>query len=244
MQDSLRPWPSPLGGARFLKICNKVRSVKRPKSISSEIWPDWARGWPFGDSKEEVQRDRFNLSWSKDAKTHKENLIKNDLKSLARSMLWSYISNVHKLWVLIVVFQDRMDHSDYYFDSLTAEFKSWSPRLKKCPLYPSLSRIGQASPSTSANRGILPTIFFLITTQEKTGLLILDLSPATKEMPRIVLIGRRIKLPHIPAHAMGEIHWELLDSAYQGKSSSVISRETKSKWKLGKIIPSCFPLWR
>lgn len=98
------------------------------------------------------------------------------------------ISNVHKLQVLGVMFQARMDHFDHYFDSLIAEFKSVIPRLNKCPLYSSLSRTGQASPNAAINRGILPTVFFLITTQEKTGLLILDLAPATKEMPCTVLV--------------------------------------------------------
>lgn len=87
----------------------------------------------------------------------------------------------------------------------------------------------------------MPTIFFLTATQEKTELLILDLGPATKEVPCTVLTGRYVKPPHTLARAMGEIHWELLDSEYQGKPFSVPSRETKKQMKMGKNNPLTSP---
>lgn len=42
-------------------------------------------------------------------------------------MLWRNISNVLKLWVLGAVFQAQMDHLDYQFESLVAEFKPVIP---------------------------------------------------------------------------------------------------------------------
>lgn len=128
------------------------------------------------------------------------------------------MSNIHRLWVLVL-----FDYSG----SLIEEFKSVVPKPNKCPLHLSLSRTVQASNIASANRGILSTIVFLITRQEKSGFLILYLAPATKEMPCIVLTGRYIKSPHTLGCAMGKIHWEHLDSEYQGKPFSLFSRETK-----------------
>lgn len=103
--------------------------------------------------------------------------------SLQESMLWPNISNVLKLWVLSVVFQVRMDHLDYHFESLVAEFKSVIPRMTKCLLYP-------PQREACGNRGILSTIYFLITLQEKTWLCILDLAPDTKEILFTVLTDR------------------------------------------------------
>lgn len=58
--------------------------------------------------------------------------------SLQESMLWPNISNALKLWVLGAVFGHRMDHLDYHFEALVAEFESEIPGITKCPLYPSL----------------------------------------------------------------------------------------------------------
>lgn len=45
-------------------------------------------------------------------------------------------------------------------DSLIVEFKSVIAKLNKCALYPSVSKTGQALSDASADRDILPTIFF------------------------------------------------------------------------------------
>lgn len=155
-------------------------------------------------------------------------------------MLWSYISNMHKLWVLGVVFQARMDHSDYYLDSLIAEFKSAIPRLNKCPLYPSLSRTGQASPNASANTDILPTIFFSDNYAGK------DWAPyswfsLSHQRDALCCGNREVCKVTSLVRAMEEIHWEHLDSEYQGKPFSVPSRETKKQMKTEKNNPLTSP---
>lgn len=139
MQDSLRPWPSHFGGVSYRFV------------IESDLLKDWqvfpGRSDQTGEDisllvTEKKKRERGSVlsTLRKDAKPYKENLIKNDLKSLRDCMLWPNISNVLKLWVLGVVFQARMGHLDYHFESLVAEFKLVIPRMTKCPLYPSLSR--------------------------------------------------------------------------------------------------------
>lgn len=87
----------------------------------------------------------------------------------------------------------------------------------------------------------MSTIFFQTARQEKSGLLILYLALATKEMPCIVLTGRYIKSPHTLGCATGKIHWEHMDSEYQDKPFSLSSRETKKQMKMGKNNPLTSP---
>lgn len=48
-------------------------------------------------------------------------------------------------------------------------------------------------------------------------------------MPGIGLIGKYVKSPHMLAYAMGEIHWESLDSEYQGKLFHFLREKPKNK---------------
>lgn len=82
-----------------------------------------------------------------------------------------------------VVFQARTDHFDYYFESLTVEFK---PDWVSVLCIPHLEEQAKHHPMPLQTEVICPPSFFLITTQEKTGLFIPDLAPATEEMPCIL----------------------------------------------------------
>lgn len=144
-------------------------------------------------------------------------------------MLWSYTSNIHKLCTLDVMFQDRKDYCDYYFDSLTLELKSVIPRMREWPNLAEQAKHHSMFLQTDTLCWSSSIIKYWFRPNHK------------KRDGQCSVIGRYVKSPHRLEDAIGDIHWECLNSEHQSKPFSVHSRETKTQMKMVRNNPLMSP---